>query len=155
MKALLRILLLLLAGVTSVVAVARVSGLTRPPAATAEAPDPWTGVLVTNYHGDIRCETCVGIGRLAQEAVEAGFAPELASGRLRWRTANFDHPQFSPALEQYQIVSSTVVVSVLQDGRERSWRNLEDVWTLHEKPEAFRDLIQGQVREGLNSLHGS
>ena len=155
MKALLRVLLLLLAGATSVVAVARVSGFTRPPAATAEAPDHWTGVLVTNFHGDIRCETCVGIGRMARAVVESEFAPDLAAGRLRWRTANFDQPQHASAFEQYGLVSSSVVVSVLREGRERSWRNMDEVWTLHEKPDAFRELIRQQVKECLQALPGS
>ena len=155
MKNVVRILLLLLVGATTLVAVARVGGFIRSPDQVEDAPDHWSGVQVTNYHGDVRCETCVGIGRMARAVVESEFAPDLAAGRLRWRTANFDQPQHASALEQYGLVSSSVVVSVLREGSEHSWRNVDEVWTLHDKPDAFRELVRQRVKEGLRALPGS
>ena len=46
-------------------------------------------LTVLYLHATFRCATCNRMEALAKDVVETEFADELASGRIAWRSANF------------------------------------------------------------------
>ena len=89
---------------------------------------PADGVLVINFHGVTRCATCQEIGKEAQAVVEKDFASDLQSGRMTWQVINFDAPANRHYVQDYGLVSSTVVVVRREHGRDAAWRRLDAVW---------------------------
>ena len=125
--------------------VVRQEVVTTQPGITADA------VLVTYFSSDVRCATCVRIERLTRECVERNFAPEIQSGRIQFRTVNLDGPGNENFIQDYRLISKTVIVSDLAKGREVRWENLQDVWTKQKDESSFDAYLVEAVRRHLST----
>ena len=107
------------------------------------------GVTVINFHGKQRCRTCIRIGDLAKKIVTEDLAAAGQAGKLHWEHLNYDEPANAHFVKEYELVSSTVVATLWKDGREITWRRLDDVWDLVGDEAAFRAYIASNVNELL------
>jgi hypothetical protein len=107
------------------------------------------GVSVINFHGDKRCRTCIGIGDLARRTLDEEFAGEKKSGRVRWENINYDEPANAHYVKDYQLVSSTIVVTLWKGGEEVKWSRLDGVWDHFGDESAFRAYLTQSVRDLL------
>jgi hypothetical protein len=136
---------------------------TRSPA-TPGADAPATGTPATKpaapphqvvayyFHNTQRCMTCNKIERLAEEALREAFAGPLEQGTLEWRTVNMERPPNLHYIEDYELVTSSVVLVDLRDGEQRDWTNLEKVWQLvHEDEAEFKRYVAEAARRYLES----
>jgi hypothetical protein len=105
---------------------------------------------VTYFSSDVRCTTCVRIERLTREVVERNFAPELRSGRIAFQVVNLDGPGNAHFVQDYRLISKTVIVSDLARGEEIRWENLQQVWTKHRDEQAFEAYVVDAVRRHLD-----
>ena len=96
--------------------------------AVVSKPLPADGVVVINFHGATRCASCEEIGKEANAVVEKDFASDLQSGRMTWQVINYDEPANRHYVQDYGLVSSTVVVVRREGGRDAVWRRLDAVW---------------------------
>jgi hypothetical protein len=110
---------------------------------------PGEGVVVTYFTTDVRCPSCHKIEDLTRGTVESGFADKLASGELVFRTVNTDMPENRHFVDDYNLVSKTVIVSQRKDGREIGWKNLQDVWMKLSSPGDFEACVRGAIEESL------
>jgi hypothetical protein len=117
----------------------------------AAVPEPSGCVLVTYFTSDQRCPTCLKIEKLTREAVEQGFAGELAGGQLRFRTVNFDRPEHRHYAKDYGLAFKTVVVSDRRGGGEAKWEKFDKVWDLVDEPDAFAAYLREGVRRFLSA----
>jgi hypothetical protein len=108
-------------------------------------------IQVTYFSSDVRCYTCVRIERLTRECVERNFAPELQSGRVQFRIVNLDRPGNERFIQDYRLISKTVIVSDLALGEEVRWENLQNVWTKQKDEGAFEAYIVDAVRRHLST----
>ncbi len=60
--------------------------------------------------------------------METRFADQLKSGELVFRTLNVGLPENKHFVDDYRLVSKTVIVSIRKNGAESSFENLQDVW---------------------------
>jgi hypothetical protein len=109
-------------------------------------------IQVTYFSSDVRCANCVRIERLTREAVEKNFAPEIASGRLVLQTINLDGPGNEHFVQDYQLISKTVIVSDRAKGQEVQWENLQEVWSKQKDEQAFEAYLVDAVRRHLGSV---
>jgi hypothetical protein len=100
----------------------------RRPTAAAAVADRTDRVEVLFLHGKQRCDTCNTIERWSHEAVEQGFAAELADKRLRWRVLNYEMPENDALRKKYKLIASAVVVSRVHGGEELAWNKVSEVW---------------------------
>ena len=153
-----KILTPLLVGLALAGAIAAVMKNVNPPAKiaqdeAAEASEstspqlPADGIVVTYFTTDVRCPSCRQIESLTREMIESEFPDALASGHLVFQTINTDRPENAHYVKDYELVSKTVIVSRRQDGRETSWRNLQDVWLKMKEPESFNTDVAEAVRD--------
>lgn len=108
-------------------------------------------IKVTYFSSDVRCYTCVRIEQLTRQTVERHFAPELASGRIAFQVINLDGPGNRHFIEDYRLISKTVIVSDLAAGEEVRWENLQDVWTRQKDERAFEAYVVDAVRRHLGT----
>jgi hypothetical protein len=113
------------------------------------APDV---IQVTYFSSDVRCATCVRIERLTRETVEKNFEPEIASGRIVLQTINLDGPGNEHFVQDYQLISKTVIVSDRAKGQEVGWENLQEVWSKQKDEQAFEAYVVDAVRRHLGSV---
>jgi hypothetical protein len=118
----------------------------RDHAAAAVFPD---GVTVINFHGAKRCRTCIAIGNLAKNTLAEEFASEQQAGKIQWRDINYDEPGNAHFVKDYSLVSSTVLVTLWQHGKEVKWKRLDGVWEHVGDPPVFRAYVSQGVRELL------
>lgn len=107
------------------------------------------GVTVINFHGAKRCRTCIGIGELAKKTIDEDFADEKQSGRIHWEHVNYDEPANAHFVKDYELVSSTVLVTLWKDGKELKWNRLDGVWDHVGDEPAFRAYIANGLRDLL------
>ena len=129
----------------------REAGLRRSATDAAAAALPTAAdadtVLVYYLHTTFRCATCNGIEQLARQVVEQEFAEESGDGRVEWRAANFQEREDLAA--RYGVASSTVVVVDIENGEEKNFKRLDEVWTLHDQPEAFAEYVGKAIRKAM------
>jgi len=94
----------------------------------APAAPPPDVVVVTYFHRNKRCNTCMRIETYAREAVQAGFAADVAAGRVTFRTVNLDTPGNERYVDQYQLFANAVVLAEFRGGIQTRWKNLAEVW---------------------------
>lgn len=107
------------------------------------------GVTVINFHGNKRCRTCIRIGDLARKTIDQEFAHEEKAGKVHWMHVNYEEPANAHHVKDYELVSSTVVITLWKDGREVKWNRLDGVWDHVGDESVFRAYLAQGVRELL------
>jgi hypothetical protein len=106
-------------------------------------------LIVYYLHGNIRCTTCRSIESQTVDAVKTGFADELRDGRIELKTVNVEEPANRHFVGDYKLVTRSVVLSRIADGKESAWKNLDRVWELVRDKADFRAYIQRETRAFL------
>lgn len=102
-------------------------------------------VIVYYFHGNYRCYSCMRIEQYTRESVEAGFAKELKSGQIEFRSINVDLPANSHYVDDYKLFTKSVIVSDMVQGKERRWKNLQKVWELLRNETTFKDYVRSET----------
>lgn len=108
------------------------------------------GVSVINFHSTKRCRTCIRIGDLAKKTMYEEFADEEKAGKVRWEQLNYDEPANAHYVKDYELVSSTVLVTLWKDGKEVKWNRLDAVWDHVGDEPVFRAYVAQAMRDLLN-----
>ena len=126
------------------------------PGVWAEEPDKGAvsgaigdGVVAIYFHGNVRCATCKKIESYADEAVQSGFPKALEEGALAWRVFNIDEAENTHFIQDFQLVTRSVVLAEYREGKVVRWENLDKVWQLVRSKDSFVDYIQSETREFL------
>jgi hypothetical protein len=85
-------------------------------------------IIVYYFHGDVRCETCRKLEAYAKETLDIYFADELAAGKIVWQVVNVEQPQNEHFIGDYKLVTKSVVLSKIRQGKELAWENLDKIW---------------------------
>jgi hypothetical protein len=117
--------------------------------AASAATDGTDGVVAFYFHGNVRCATCRTIEAYAGDAVHAGFADELDGGALTWRVVNVDEPENTHFIQDFQLVTRSVVLAELRNGKVVRFKTLDKVWQLVRTRDDFVEYIQNETREFL------
>ncbi|MHB0956230.1 MAG: nitrophenyl compound nitroreductase subunit ArsF family protein [Pirellulaceae bacterium] len=107
------------------------------------------GIQVSYLHGNVRCVTCRSIESNAKQAVETGFADQLASGQIQWAAINYESPGNEHYITDYEVVAPTVVLAKYVDGRQVAWKALPEVWEHVGDDAALVNFVQRSLREFL------
>jgi len=117
-----------------------------------KAPSPLTEVKAHNskviayyFHGTFRCSTCRTIEEYSHDAIQTYFAKELGNGGLEFRPVNVEEPENKHCIQDYQLVTKSLVLSLVLDGKETKWKNLADVWKLVRDKEKFFQYVKDEV----------
>ena len=119
----------------------------KPPASETVGSD--NRVVVYYFHGTARCSNCIKFEAYSQEAIQSAFSPSLGNGRLQWRVLNVDEPANRHFIEDYRLITRSVIVSKMRDGKQVEWKNLEKIWELVGNKPAFVKYIQDEVSSYL------
>jgi hypothetical protein len=109
-------------------------------------------IVVYYFHGNARCPTCFKLETIAKSEIEADFGDAIKAGTLEWKTVNVEEKGNEHFNEDYKLYTKSVIISIQQDGKEASWKNLEKIWQLvHEEP-AYRAYIKNEVKACLEGI---
>jgi len=116
----------------------------------AAANDPQSIQLIVYYfHGDMRCPTCHKLEKYAKEALDTYFADEIASKKIIWKVINVDRTENSHFIQDYKLVTKSVVLSEVADGKEAGWKNLDQIWQRVSDKDGYLEYIRESVLQSL------
>ena len=104
-----------------------------------------TQLVVYYFHGDMRCPTCHKLETYAKEALDTHFADKLASKDIVWKVVNVNKPENRHFIQDYRLVTRSVVISETVNGREIKWKNLERIWQLVRNRESYLNYIRDNI----------
>ncbi|HDP95991.1 MAG TPA: hypothetical protein ENN40_11630 [Candidatus Aminicenantes bacterium] len=88
------------------------AGNNQPVFANSEEVANVPKTVVYYFHGNSRCRTCLTIEKYTRQAVNNGFADELEKGEMELRAVNVDLKENRHFIQDYQLFSRSVVLSV-------------------------------------------
>ena len=109
-------------------------------------------VVAYYFHGDFRCWSCYTIEKYTKQAIEENFQDELSSGKFELKIVNYDKPENRHFIEDYQLYTKSVVLSLIKDNEEVKFVNLEKVWDFLRDKDKFLDYVQSNVQSYLEEL---
>ncbi len=109
------------------------------------------GVVAFYFHGNVRCATCKKIEAYADEAVHQGFPEALQNGALEWRVVNIDEKENQHYIQDFQLVTRSVVLVEFDGETVVRWKNLDKVWQLVRSKDGFVQYVQDETRDFLGA----
>lgn len=100
-------------------------------------------------HGTGRCARCIAMEKYSGEAVEKYFKKQVNSGDLEFRSLNFDEAQNSHFVQDYKLVTKSLVISLVKGGKEQKYENLTGIWENSGNQEAFHQYVKSNVERYL------
>lgn len=116
---------------------------------TAARPAGAHKVVAYYFHTNTRCSTCIKIEQYSKEAIEKGFPEELKNGTLEMRIVNYESPENRHFMQDYKLVSKSLILVNTVNGKQTEWTNLKVVWQLTGRKEAFLNYVRGEIRKYL------
>ena len=115
------------------------------PQPKSEAPS----IIAYYFHGNFRCATCRTIEQLSQQSVEKNFQLQLKDGSLIFLPVNTDEPENRHFIDDYKLVTRSLVLSKIQSGKQVAWKNLDKVWQLVRNEEKFEQYVKSEIQQFL------
>lgn len=103
-------------------------------------------VVAYYFHTNTRCDTCEKIEAYSKEAILEGFKAEVQNGTLELRVVNYEEPANRHYIKDYRLVSKSLILVNIVDGKQKEWTNLKLVWQLVKSKEAFLNYVRGEVK---------
>jgi hypothetical protein len=118
------------------------------PAAATSAPK----VIASYFHVTARCTTCRTIEAYSREVVLNHFKNDIYRGRLEWQVVNVQLPENKHFVKDYQLFTKSVVLVHVANGKQQSYKILNDVWELVGDKARFQTYVDKEVRGYLARL---
>ncbi len=134
---------------SGVVGAQPVSGLARGGDQQMSMPSQ---LVVYYFHGNARCSSCYKLEQYAKESIEQNFADELKSGKIVFEIVNVDKPENDHFVADYQLYTKSVVLSLVKDGKQVKYKNLERVWNLLKDQNKYHEYIRDEIKPFLGEL---
>ncbi len=106
-------------------------------------------VIAYYFHGIYRCSTCRTIEQYSHDSIHQYFSKELDDGTLEFMPLNVEEAENRHYIQDYQLFSRSLVLSLVTDGRELKWKNLTDVWKHVRDKEKFYQYVKDEVEKFL------
>ncbi|MGZ5443617.1 MAG: nitrophenyl compound nitroreductase subunit ArsF family protein [Thermoanaerobaculia bacterium] len=137
---------------TAAVSAAPEKAAEPPRAARVGEKAPVHKIVAMYFHGDVRCVTCRKVEAYAKEAIESGFGSQIESGLVEFRAINVEEPGNRHFVDDFQLVTRSVVVTDELDGVVQRFVKLDNVWGLVGNRDAYHSYVQDAVRGYLETL---
>jgi len=106
-------------------------------------------VVVYYFHGNFRCYTCHTMEQYSREAIVANFKDALSSGKLQFKAVNTDERGNEHYVNDYQLYTKSLILSLVKDGKEVKFKNLPGIWEYVRNKQKFFDYVSEEVNDFL------
>ncbi len=117
----------------------------------AQAGEDAKGAHVVAYyfHGTFRCPTCHKLEQYSKEVIETNFKDALTSGKLEFKVVNVEDKGNEHYAKDYQLCTKSLILSLISDGKETKWINLDKIWEYVGNKQRFIDYVKSGVADFL------
>ena len=106
-------------------------------------------IMAYYFHGTMRCPTCYKLEQYSKEAIDNNFKAVLASGKLEFKAVNIEDKGNEHFMNDYQLFTKTLILSLVKDGKEVKHKNLDKIWELVGNKEKFISYVKQEVANFL------
>ncbi|MDF1535275.1 MAG: nitrophenyl compound nitroreductase subunit ArsF family protein [bacterium] len=106
-------------------------------------------VIVYYFHRKFRCGSCEVIESTLQRALETYYGPHFTNGRLAMCVVNIDDPANRHYLEQFQLLSTSLVIVKKSKGSVARFKHIDSIWEISEDPDAISHILQTEISRYL------
>ena len=106
-------------------------------------------VVAYYFHGTMRCPTCHKLEQYSKEAIEANFKDALVSGKLEFKVVSIEDRGNEHYGKDYQLYTKSLILSLVKDGKEIKWKNMDKIWEYVGNKERFIDYVKSGVDDFL------
>jgi len=121
------------------------SGIILSPLVLAAEDAKDAHVVAYYFHGTFRCPTCHKLEQYSKEVIEANFKDALASGKLEFKVVNLEDKGNEHYAKDYQLYTKSLILSLVKDGKEIKWINLDRIWEYIGNKQRFIDYVTEEV----------
>lgn len=109
-------------------------------------------VIAYYFHGSFRCSTCHKLEQYSKEAIETNFKDALASGKLEFKAINVEDKGNEHFMNDYQLYTKSLVISLVQNGKEIKAKNLDKIWEYAGDKQKFFKYVTGEINNFLKGV---
>lgn len=109
-------------------------------------------VVAYYFHGNFRCFNCYRIEQYSKEAIEQYFKDELSSGKLVFKVINIEEKGNEHFIQDYQLYTKSLIISLVKNGKEVKFDNLVKVWEFLGNRQKFYDYVKDEITQYLKEL---
>ena len=124
-------------------------GVIYSPIAQAAGNVKGAQVVVYYLHGQARCPTCYKMEQYSREAIEANFKDALLLGKLGFKVINVEDKGNERYAKDYQLYTKSLILSLVKDGKEIKWTNMNKIWEYVGDKQKFTDYVKNGVADLL------
>ena len=106
-------------------------------------------VVAYYFHGSFRCPTCHKLEQYSREAIESNFKDAIASGKLEYKVVNVEEKSNEHYAREYQLYTKSLILSLVVNGKETKWINLNKIWEYVGNKGKFIDYVKNGVADLL------
>lgn len=125
------------------------SGIFIPLSAKAGEDVKGAHVIAYYFHGTFRCPTCHKLEQYSKEAIETNFKDALLSRKLEFKIVNVEDKGNEHYGSDYGLYTKSLILSLVKDGKEVKWKNLDKIWEYVGNKEKFIDYVKSGVADFL------
>ncbi len=109
--------------------------------------------LVVYYlHTNYRCATCSKFESLTKDVLERDFKGVVDKGKVEFKMINIEDESNKHYVDEYKIVTKTLILSLEEKELELQWKNLDKIWTLVDDDEKFKNYVREEINIFLNQI---
>ena len=135
-----------------VILLAAVAVINLNSAAFAGQSSPSAKVIAYYFHGTMRCPTCHKLEQYSKEAIETNFKDTLASRKLEFKVVNIEDRGNEHFGKDYQLYTKSLILSLVKDGKEIKWKNMDKIWEYVGDKQRFIDYVKSGVADLLKEV---
>jgi hypothetical protein len=113
---------------------------------------PVSKVQAYYFHGNMRCSTCLKLEQYSREAIENNFKDAMASGELEFKAVNVEVTGNEHFVDDYQLYTRSLVLSLVKDSKEVKSKNLAKIWEYVGNKQKFYDYVKEEIQDLLKEL---
>jgi hypothetical protein len=124
-------------------------GIILSPSAQAAEGAKGTQVIAYYFHGTMRCPTCYKLEQYSKDAIETNFKDALAFRKLEFKVVNVEDRGNEHYGKDYQLYTKSLILSLVKDGKEIKWKNMDKIWEYVGNKQRFIDYVKSGVADFL------
>lgn len=114
--------------------------------------DENTRLIAYYFYGSFRCPTCYNLEKYAKEAIENNFKDELDKGILVFEAVNIEEKGNEHFVNDYQLYSKSLVLSLVKNGEEVKYKNLTKIWEYVRNKEKYLSYVKSEIDAFLEEI---
>ena len=102
-------------------------------------------VKVYYFHTTYRCANCKKFEKWSKETVDQFFTNILKDGSLTYDRINIEDKKNKHFVEDYRLITKSIILSKVVNDEEVTWKNLDKIWTLLSDENKFKEYIRDEI----------